>query len=119
MVGSVREGAPPALARTAAAPLDTVPDDVAVFVTACARRDSCHALTSFLWVHHLTQIVRGGRAISTAMVTEFGLDLSGLALDMTNFATFIDSANDRARSPNAATPNKNETTYAWSGSPWS
>ena len=36
------------------------------------------------------------RAISTAMVTEFGLNLSGLALDMTNFATFIDSANDRA-----------------------
>ena len=36
------------------------------------------------------------RAISTAMVTEFGLDLSGLALDMTNFATFIDSGNDRA-----------------------
>ena len=35
-------------------------------------------------------------AISTAMVSEFGLDLSGLALDMTNFATFIDSANDRA-----------------------
>jgi transposase len=35
-------------------------------------------------------------AIATAMVTEFGLDLSGLALDMTNFATFIDSANDRA-----------------------
>jgi transposase len=36
------------------------------------------------------------RAISTAMVTEFGLDLSGLALDMTNFATFIDSTNERA-----------------------
>ncbi|MPZ83968.1 MAG: IS1634 family transposase [Actinophytocola sp.] len=30
------------------------------------------------------------------MVTEFGLDLSALVLDMTNFATFIDSANDRA-----------------------
>jgi hypothetical protein len=30
------------------------------------------------------------------MVSEFGLDLSGLALDMTNFATFIDSTNDRA-----------------------
>ncbi|PBC35332.1 transposase [Rhodococcus sp. ACS1] len=30
------------------------------------------------------------------MVTEFGLDLSGLALDMTNFATFIDSANEAA-----------------------
>jgi transposase len=36
------------------------------------------------------------RAISTAMVTEFGLDLSALSLDMTNFATFIDSTNDRA-----------------------
>lgn len=36
------------------------------------------------------------RAISKAMVTEFGLDLSGLALDAANFATFIDSGNDRA-----------------------
>ncbi len=36
------------------------------------------------------------RAISTAMVTEFGLDLSALALDMTNFATFIDTGNDKA-----------------------
>jgi len=30
------------------------------------------------------------------MVTEFGLDLTGLALDMTNFATFIDTGNARA-----------------------
>ena len=30
------------------------------------------------------------------MVTEFGLDLCGLVLDMTNFATYIDSTNDRA-----------------------
>jgi transposase len=36
------------------------------------------------------------RAVATAMVTEFGLDLSAPALDMTNFATFIDSGNDRA-----------------------
>src|SRR5664279_4459837 len=36
------------------------------------------------------------RAIAATMAAEFGLDLSGLALDMTNFATFIDSANDRA-----------------------
>ena len=36
------------------------------------------------------------RAIGARMVSEFGLDLSGLALDMTNFATFIDSTNDRA-----------------------
>ncbi len=43
-----------------------------------------------------TKLAAAERAISTAMVTEFGLDLSALALDMTNFATFIDSANDRA-----------------------
>jgi len=30
------------------------------------------------------------------MVAEFDLDLSGLVLDMTNFATYIDSGNDRA-----------------------
>ena len=30
------------------------------------------------------------------MLTKFGLDLSGLALDMTNFATFIDTGNQRA-----------------------
>ena len=36
------------------------------------------------------------RKISSAMVTEFDLDLSALALDMTNFATFIDTGNDRA-----------------------
>ncbi len=40
------------------------------------------------------------RAIETElgrrMVAEFGLDLSGLVLDMTNFATFIDTGNQRA-----------------------
>jgi transposase len=36
------------------------------------------------------------RRLVAQMVTEFGLDLSGLVLDMTNFATYIDSANDRA-----------------------
>ena len=36
------------------------------------------------------------RRIAAVMVDEFDLDLSGLVLDMTNFATFIDSANDRA-----------------------
>jgi transposase len=34
--------------------------------------------------------------IAARMVTEFDLGMSGLALDMTNFATYIDSANDRA-----------------------
>ena len=35
-------------------------------------------------------------ALGRKMVTEFGLDLAGLALDMTNFATFIDTANGKA-----------------------
>ncbi|MEO7195503.1 MAG: hypothetical protein ABIZ05_11900 [Pseudonocardiaceae bacterium] len=30
------------------------------------------------------------------MIEAFGLDISALALDMTNFATYIDSTNDRA-----------------------
>ena len=34
--------------------------------------------------------------LGRAMVSEFGLDLSGLALDMTNFATFIDTGNAKA-----------------------
>jgi transposase len=36
------------------------------------------------------------RKITQRMVETYEVDLSGLALDMTNFATFIDSANDRA-----------------------
>ena len=41
-------------------------------------------------------LARAERTIAQTMVTEFGLDLSALALDMTNFATFIDSANEKA-----------------------
>jgi len=36
------------------------------------------------------------RRIVARMATAFDVDLSGLVLDMTNFATYIDSANDRA-----------------------
>jgi transposase len=43
-----------------------------------------------------TQLAEIERRIVTAMVTTFGVDLSGLVLDMTNFATYIDSANPRA-----------------------
>lgn len=35
------------------------------------------------------------RALGTTLVATFGIDLSGLVLDMTNFATFIDSGNER------------------------
>ena len=36
------------------------------------------------------------RKIVARMVGTFGIDLSGLVLDMTNFATYIDSGNERA-----------------------
>jgi transposase len=36
------------------------------------------------------------RRLVDTMIGEFGLDLSGLVLDMTNFATYIDSANEKA-----------------------
>ena len=40
--------------------------------------------------------VKTERMVVARMVQRFGLDLSGLVVDMTNFATFIDSANQRA-----------------------
>jgi transposase len=43
-----------------------------------------------------TDLVEIERRITLRAVGLFDLDLSGLVLDMTNFATFIDSANDRA-----------------------
>ncbi|MHB8430087.1 MAG: IS1634 family transposase [Acidimicrobiales bacterium] len=42
---------------------------------------------------HLVEIER---LIVARMVESFGIDCSGLVLDMTNFATYIDSSNDRA-----------------------
>ena len=42
------------------------------------------------------QLVDIQRRVAARAVAEFGLAMSGLVLDMTNFATFIDSANPRA-----------------------
>jgi transposase len=42
------------------------------------------------------QLAEIERRIVTRMVEVFSVDLSGLVLDMTNFATYIDSANERA-----------------------
>jgi transposase len=42
------------------------------------------------------QLVEIERRITQRMVRAFDVDLSGLVLDMTNFATYIDSGNDRA-----------------------
>ena len=40
-------------------------------------------------------LVAAERKITEAMVDRFDLDLSGLVLDMTNFATFVDTQNER------------------------
>jgi transposase len=42
------------------------------------------------------QLARIEHRLAIAMVDTFGLDISALALDMTNFATYIDTTNDRA-----------------------
>jgi transposase len=43
-----------------------------------------------------TQLATIETRLGAKIVAEYGLDLSSLVLDMTNFATFIDSGNDRA-----------------------
>ncbi len=52
------------------------------------------------------------------MVTEFGLDLSGLVLDMTNFATYIDSTNDRAPIAQRGKAKQKRMDRGWSGWHW-
>jgi len=44
----------------------------------------------------LEQLVEIEQRLAVRIVGEFGVDMSSLALDMTNFATFIDTANTRA-----------------------
>ena len=43
-----------------------------------------------------SQLAEIERLVVSCMVESFGIDCSGLVLDMTNFATYIDSANDKA-----------------------
>jgi len=51
--------------------------------------DAMHKIT----VEQLAEIEQ---RLALAMINTFGLDISALALDMTNFATYIDSGNDKA-----------------------
>lgn len=51
--------------------------------------DAMHSIT-------VEQLAEVERRIAIAMVERYGLDMRSLALDMTNFATYIDTANDRA-----------------------
>jgi transposase len=51
--------------------------------------DAMHAVT-------LEQLEEASRQIAVTMVRSAGVDVSSVALDMTNFATFIDTANGKA-----------------------
>jgi len=51
--------------------------------------DAMHAIT-------LEQVAQIEHLLALAMIETFGLDISSLALDMTNFATHIDTDNDKA-----------------------
>jgi len=51
--------------------------------------DAMHAVS-------LEQLEQASHAIALRIVGEYGLDCSSVALDMTNFATFIDTGNPRA-----------------------
>jgi hypothetical protein len=59
------------------------------------------------------------RRLAIRVVGEFELGISGLALDMTNFATFIDSANTRAPIAQRGHAKQKRTDLRWSGSGWS
>ena len=61
------------------------------------------------------QLIEIERRIVARMVQEFALDLSGLVLDMTNFATYIDSGNDRSpHRPAGQGEAEDATTCDWS-----
>jgi transposase len=51
--------------------------------------DAMHAIT-------LDQLAQIEHLLALAMIEAYGLDISALALDMTNFATYIDTGNDKA-----------------------
>ena len=51
--------------------------------------DAMHQVT-------LEQLAEIEERVALAMIDRFGLDISALALDMTNFATYIDSGNQKA-----------------------
>src|SRR5674476_1124589 len=44
----------------------------------------------------LDQVAQIEHLLALAMIENFGLDISALALDMTNFATYIDTSNEKA-----------------------
>jgi transposase len=61
------------------------------------------------------QLVDIERRIVGRMVADYEVDVSGLVLDMTNFATYIDSSNERAPIAQRGKAKQKRKTCAWSG----
>jgi hypothetical protein len=96
-------------ARTAAPRFTKVPASVLDH-----RRfwDAMHAVT-------MEQLAEASRRIALRMVSAFGLDCSSAALDMTNFAAFIDTGNGTAPVAQRGRPSRSAVTCAWPGWAWS
>jgi hypothetical protein len=63
------------------------------------------------------QLAEIEQRLAVRIVAEFGVDIGSLALDMTNFATFIDSANDKAPIAQRGKA-KRAPICGWSGWAW-
>jgi len=74
--------------------------------------DAMHAVT-------LEQLEEISRTIAVRIVEASGVDCSSVALDMTNFATFIDTANGKAPVASGARPSRNASICGWSAWAWS
>ena len=66
----------------------------------------------------LKQLDKISRTIAVRIVQSSGVDVSSVALDMTNFATFIDTANGKRLSRSGARPSRNAPTCGWSAWGW-
>jgi len=73
--------------------------------------DAMHGVT-------LEELARIEHRLALAMIGTFDVDISALALDMTNFATYIDTTNDKAPIAVRGKAKQKRATCAWSDSAW-
>ena len=73
--------------------------------------EAMHAVT-------LEQLEAISRKIAVRIVEASGVDCSSVALDMTNFATFIGTATARRRSRSGAKPSRSAPTFGWWAWAW-
>jgi hypothetical protein len=66
----------------------------------------------------LEQLEEISGTTAARIVQVSGVNVSSVALDMTNFATFIDTANGRAPVAQRARPSRNAATCGWGAAGW-